>query len=268
MDNSWRVRRKKTIVAILILLVLAFVFYKSYPRLFPKPTCFDGKQNNLEDGVDCGGGCQLICTTAILPLEVESTRAVETEKDLYDIVAIIKNRNIDKEPSDGFMSYHFSIYDKSGTLIKSIDTNSPLLVGQSFPVIIQNIPLTLADAGNSISKVTVDILPNNNNWLKVDQVYTKNFLQVKNINYEQDVNNITQLTITLENITQANFRNIPVRVTLKDKLGNIIAVNETILKNIDGEGDADAVYTWRVPLKEANPNISVYTMITPFSDFR
>lgn len=265
--NSWRVRRKRTIISIIILIILAFSIYKLYPYIFPKPTCFDHIQNGLEDGVDCGGGCQLICETAILPVEIKSVRAIETEKDLYDLVAIVQNKNNDKEPNDGLMTYRFSIYDKAGTLIKSIDINSELMLGQSFPVIIQNIPLTLADSGNSVSKVAVSVLPDNKDWLKVSEVYTQNFFKVDSVDFKQDYNNISQLRVTLDNLTKANFKNIPIRVILKDKLGNIIAVNETILPSITPDGQADVVYTWRLPLSDNNPDVSVYPIITPFSQF-
>lgn len=267
MQDSWRVRRKRTIIYTIVIILLAFIFYKTYPYIFPKPTCFDNKQNGLEEGIDCGGACQLICATAILPVEIKTARIIETEKDLYDLVAIIQNKNIDKEPASGLMDYKFSIYDKAGVLLKTLNISSQLMLGQTFPVIIQNLPLKLSTSGNSISKVVVEAVPNGQDWLKVDQVFAKNFLSVNTVDFKRDFNNISQLTVTLNNLTKAKFEDIPIRVTLKDKLGNFIAVNETILKNIEPSGTADVVFTWRIPLAEENPEVEVYPIITPFSQF-
>lgn len=267
MQDSWRVRRKKTFIYSVTFIILALLVYKAYPYLNPAPTCFDKVQNGEEDGVDCGGACQLICATAILPVEVKTASAIAVEKDLYDLVAIVQNKNIDKEPENGLAKYRFYIYDTSGSLLQTLDLASPLMLGQTFPILIQNMPFKLASAGNAISKVVVEALPNNQAWLKVDPVYAKSFLSVENLDFKQNYNNISQLQVTLKNLTKANLRNIPVRVVLKDRAGNFIATNETLIKEIKASDVAYANFTWRIPLELANPEIEVYPITTPLTEF-
>ncbi len=268
MQDSWRNRRKKAFIFGISLILLSLIFYKIYPYLNPAPTCFDGKLNGDEAGLDCGGSCELSCHSEIYPVEVKFSRAIKTEENLYDVVAIIQNRNSNKDIRDNKINYTFSIYDKAGSIIKKINGMSDMPVGQTFPVIIQNVQLDLENSGNNISKIDTDIYFNSDEWIKVDPVFANNFFTVKSTNFEKNKNNISQLTIVLKNITKANFRNIPIRITLEDEKGNFIAVNETILKEISSLSEATISFSWRNVLPISDPKINVYPIISPASDFK
>ncbi len=268
MQDSWRKRRKKMFIYSFLLILLAFIFYKAYPYINPDPTCFDNKINGDEAGIDCGGSCELSCHTEVIPVEVKFSRAVKTENNLYDIIAIVQNKNINKDIRDGIINYTFSIYDKAGIIIDTLKGQSIMPTGQTFPIILQNIPLNLSDSGNEISKVITNISFNNDEWIKVDPVFANNFFTVISTDFIQNQNNISQLTVNLKNITKANFKNTPVRITLEDEIGNFIAVNETIIPEIKAEANATLSFTWRMPLAIANPKITVYPIITPNSEFK
>ncbi|MDP6250283.1 MAG: hypothetical protein QGH26_05690, partial [Candidatus Pacebacteria bacterium] len=58
---SWSSKNRSIYLGGLIL-ILVIVFALPVYNIFNKePTCFDGKQNSNERGVDCGGGCEKIC---------------------------------------------------------------------------------------------------------------------------------------------------------------------------------------------------------------
>lgn len=268
MEDSWRKRRKRMFIYSFALILLAFTFYKAYPYLNPDPTCFDGKINGDEIGIDCGGSCELSCHNEILPIEVKFSRAVKTEENLYDLIAIVQNRNLNKNVRDGVINYTFSIYDKAGLLLKTVSGISVMPVGQTFPIIFQNVPVDLTSSGNDISRVVTDVGFNSPEWIKVDSVFANNFFTVESTNFEQNRNNISQLSVSLKNLTKATFKNIPVRVTLEDDVGNFMAINETIMAEIKPEGNATLSFTWRSPLPVANPKITVYPIVTPISEFK
>ena len=268
MQDSWRKRRQKAFIWTFTILILAFVFYKAYPYLNPAPTCFDGKLNGDEFGIDCGGGCELVCNNEVAPLEVKYARAVKTEENLYDIVAMIQNNNRDRNIKDNTVNYKFSIYDRAGRVVSTLYASSTLPVGQTFPVIIQNVPLDIESSGNSISKVIAEIYFNAVDWVKVDPVFANNFFETDSVSFVQNRNGISQLSITLKNLTKATFRNVPVRVTLEDDIGNFIALNETLMTQINPSGNANLVFTWRVPLDTQNPKVTVYPIVSPSTDFR
>ena len=66
------------------MLILAYPIYK---LANPVPTCFDKKQNGAEVGVDCGGGCNLFCSSQITPLRVVWAKAFPEAKGFYDMGA-------------------------------------------------------------------------------------------------------------------------------------------------------------------------------------
>ena len=263
MQDSWRTRRKNIFISILAIIVIAILIYKSYPYLNPGPTCSDKIMNGDETGIDCGGSCSLICPVDILPIEVRLARAVQVENGLYDLIAFVENKNGDKSPDSGNISYTFTIYDKAGSIIKTVNGTTSLPVGQTFPIIVQNVPIDLNSSGNSISRVLFTINDIKESWKKVDSRYAINFFRVDGSNYEDNKNNISQLSVTLKNLTKATFRDVPVRTTLTDTNGNIIAVNETIIKEVKPSETVYPVFTWRIPLGVQDPKVNVYTIVTP-----
>lgn len=263
MNSSWRQSRKIAFILIIIIIISGLLAYKIYPYFNKPATCFDSKQNGDERGVDCGGSCKLICLTDVIPLDIKYAKAVSTDVGLYDIAALIENRNKDKDTNDGSIDYTFLIYDKSGSVIKTISGSTTLPVGQTFPIIIQNVPITLS-SGNSISNIVLNI-SNNKSWQAQDSAYANSFFKVTNIDFKSNFNNISQLKVAVSNLTRAYFRNIPVNVLLFDSNHNLIATNSTILSEIKGSESKDLVFTWRSPLVIDNPKIEVYPVVTPYT---
>jgi hypothetical protein len=113
---TWAGRRKfiylGTIGAIiLIILVWIFVAY-----FYKAPTCFDNKQNQDEQGIDCGGVCTLLCRSQYVPLTVLWSRFSKVSDGVYNVLAYIENPNINAGANN--LNYTFKLYDKSGVLLK------------------------------------------------------------------------------------------------------------------------------------------------------
>lgn len=261
MNSNWRQGRKALIIFILILLLLSIVGFFVYPYFNKPATCFDGKQNGDESGVDCGGSCKLVCVTDVIPLDIKFAKAIPTDAGLYDLVVMINNKNKNKDTLDGMINYSFDVYDRAGSIIKNITGSTSLPLGQTFPIIIQNVPISLS-SGNQISNVFFNVV-NDKPWQNQDSTYARNFFKVVNTNFKQNLNNISQLTVTLKNLSKAYFRNVPVKVLLYDDNKNLIAVNESLIKEINGGDTQDVFFTWRYPLQTQNPKIEVYSIVTP-----
>lgn len=263
MNSAWRQTRKLIFITIIIFIILGFSSYLIYPYFNKPATCFDNKENGDEKGVDCGGSCKLVCTTNVIPLNVKTTKAVFISDGIYDLVALIENRNEDKNTQDGSIDYIFDIYDKSGSIIKTISGSTTIPLGQTFPIIIQNVPIVISGS-NDITKVVFTII-DNKSWIEADSTYASIFFKVTNTDFKQNLNNISQLKISVKNLSRAYFRNVPVKVLLYDSNNNIIATNETLLKEISGASSKDLFFTWRIPLNIEDPKIEVYSVVTPYT---
>jgi hypothetical protein len=264
MSNTWRQRRKNIFILIIVVLLLAYSGYKIYPYFNVAPTCSDNKQNGEELGVDCGGSCQAVCPVEVVPFNIKFAKAVKTENGLYDLAALVENKNTDKDTNGGDVDYTFNVYDKSGSIVKTVTGTTTILLGQIFPVIVQNVQIDLGNSGNDLGDVIFQI-KNNRSWEKKDSVFANSFFQVYDTSFEQNKNNISQLSVTLQNLTSATFRNFPVRVMLYDEKNNLIAVNETLIKEAAGKSMKNVIFTWRTPLSSSDPKINVYTIITPYT---
>ncbi|MEA4910585.1 hypothetical protein SDC9_07930 [bioreactor metagenome] len=263
MQGTWRTRRKSIFIFIGSFLLLAFLVFKLYPYINPAPNCFDQEQNGDEDGIDCGGSCAMVCNDKVLPLEIRFTRFIESEENLYDLVAFVQNPNADKNIEGSILDYSFSLYDKAGSLIHTFYGTSSLPTGQAFPIIMQNIPISFAGTGNALSRISFDVSNLSRPWIRVDEIYKNSFFRVEDYLYEREKNNITQLTVYLQNTTRANFKNVPVRVLLNDDKGNAIAANETLIRDIGPGATTQLSFTWRIPLEIENPQVEVYPIVTP-----
>ena len=62
---TWSGRRQLKIVGLLFLVSAIIAFSIIWPKINKPPTCFDGKKNGVETGIDCGGGCKLQCREQI-----------------------------------------------------------------------------------------------------------------------------------------------------------------------------------------------------------
>ncbi len=263
MNTTWRYKRKSFIIIFLSLLILGIVAYNVYPYFNREPSCFDFKQNGGERGIDCGGSCAKICSKDILPLEVKFARAIESEPGLFDLVALVENKNKDKNIEGSKIDFLFKIYDKSGQLIKSVPGSSSLPLGQTFPIIVQNIYLDFADSGNYISKIILDFASQDYAWISANEVYANSFLKAEDINFLINKNNISQLEVTYRNTTKAIFRDVGVRVVLYGEDGNAIAVNESFIKEVKGSGTGEISFSWRHILQVEDPKVDVFFLVTP-----
>lgn len=268
MQDSWRTKRKKLFTYIIIFFIAIFVAYKAYPYIFPAPTCFDKKQNADEEGIDCGGSCGNICTASILPLEVKFARYTESEDGVYDLVAMVENKNINKNTQGSLADYTFTVYDKAGQIVKVINGSTNIPIGQTFPIIVQNTRLNLKSSGNSISKINFNIVDGGRIWKKVDELYKNVFFSISNTEFIENKNNTTQVIATIKNNTRAYFRDVPVRVLLFDESDNIVGANETLIKEINAKEVKNISFMWRIPLTIKNPKIEIYPIVTPDTYFK
>src|SRR5258706_15176144 len=92
--NSWSRNRKRIIFGILALGVVVLVGLPIYFLFYRAPTCSDLKMNGDETGVDCGGSCQLLCSTQSLPLLMKGDpRVLMVATSTYEVVALVENAN-------------------------------------------------------------------------------------------------------------------------------------------------------------------------------
>lgn len=251
---NWAGKRKMIYGIGVVLALTLITVYVFRDTLFRSPTCFDGKQNGFEIGVDCGGECSLRCTQEVIPLAVSWARAVRTSSTTYDFIALVSNKNLDSAPRE--LAYAFSAYDAAGLEVAHVEGTTLAPIDGDFPIIKQNIKLSRAP-----SEVSATVASNVPHY-KVLEKPTVPTLKVVHTRYE--AGNTPRVYATIQNQKRTLLRNLPVRVLLYDASGNVFAGGETIIPELNKEASSEIVFTWKTAFPEAPTRVRVFPILDPF----
>jgi hypothetical protein len=250
---EWQTRRKFLYALAGIIITLAVVIYLMRDIVFPAPTCSDNRQNGYEAGVDCGGICDIRCSSEVAPLVVLWSRAIPVSKTTYDLVAMVSNKNIDNAAHS--VSYIFTVYDSKGLVLQEIKGDTLAPVDGDFPIIKQSI--TLSDIPREVTLQIKDSL-----HYRVNEKPTSPTVRISNEQYE--AGSIARVYATLQNTKRMTILNLPVRVVLYDQQGNVFAAGETTIPRLEKEEVKDITFIWHSPLPYAPTRIRVYPIFDPF----
>lgn len=220
--------KRLTIIAIyfLIFLVIGTGLYLIFK---PRPTCFDGKENQNEQGIDCGGICALACMEKIVgnDLLVREIAFIPTgDRGRYDVVARIFNPNNDI----GAASFQYSLLlrDASGKEIGRVTNSSFILPQETKTLLAFNIEPTVAPA-----KAVIEL--SDFKWTRLRGYRAKPELNIYSKRYVEHPNQSAfgAALGTVVNESIYDFRRIRVKVVLRDDAGRPLAANQTELQTVN-----------------------------------
>src|SRR4051812_16297533 len=113
--SLWATQRKLTYISILIAFLLIVIALPSYYFIYQPPSCSDGKQNQSEQGVDCGGPCTVLCPALALDPVVYWARFFPSTPGNYSVASYIENPNLGSYALN--VPYTFRGYDSEGVQI-------------------------------------------------------------------------------------------------------------------------------------------------------
>ncbi|MBI2035770.1 MAG: hypothetical protein HYT12_03785 [Candidatus Liptonbacteria bacterium] len=112
------------------------IIYAPYFILKPEPTCFDGKQNQDEAGVDCGGASCMSCEIKSLkPIEV----VLRTSFLAQDPVILVKLENPNTRFGALKLPYQLDVYGASGNIIKTFKDETFIYPGDKEKYIVKQL---------------------------------------------------------------------------------------------------------------------------------
>lgn len=93
------------------------------------PSCVDNKQNQGEEGIDCGGPCLSCEIKTLAPIQVLQTKVINnTQTQNADLFAEIKNINLSWGIKN--FQYNFILFDDQGNIVKIVPGSSYILPGE------------------------------------------------------------------------------------------------------------------------------------------
>ncbi len=231
MALSWSKQRKflyTTVFSVIAAVLLLTVYLQFFTDA---PTCFDGKFNGNEKGIDCGGSCALFCADQTRSPVVLWSRSFEVSPHTYTAAAYVQNPNPGAAARN--VAYSFQLFDDKNLLVTERVgvINIPPL--QTVPFIDPNINVgnrTVARALFAFSEEPV--------WQKVGAMPA---LRVTNQYLSEDG---SQLSATIANESIENADKVTVTAVLFDRDGVARAASRSILPLIPRKGSQDVTFTW------------------------
>ena len=256
---SWSSRRRFTYSFVAIIALIVVIGVPAFALYYKAPTCFDGKMNGSETGVDCGGSCRRLCQNSFYPPRVAwgGAKFEKLADGLYNVSALIENQNIDAGAND--VPYRMALFDNKGLSIVEREGRVDLYPHRNSLAF-----ESAVDVGKRIpSKISFEFIEAPK-WFKSRD--TLGGIAIVDKKYTEDDTG-SSLEITLENRTLLPYNNLLVSVVLYDREGNVIGFSRTIVDSIEPKnGKEIASYTWPINRKGLVTSIEVLPIVTPIAD--
>lgn len=234
MPLSWAGKKQIkffTIFALGILVVVGVVIY--FVR--QDPTCFDKRQNQDEEGIDCGGQICIPCSNQIREINILWSRPFKISDGVYDFAALMENTNPFLKASK--MDYFIKFYD-AGNIMIAIKQNSTFAdAGEKFvifePSIVtqHRVPVRAILEVDSVSWDKGGKIP-----LKLDVLSTNKFLGASSTP--------PRVEAVIKNQLNAEYKNIEATAVLWDAGDTSLGVSRTFVDRFDIDEIKTLTFTW------------------------
>jgi hypothetical protein len=235
-------RRNKQAFIIFVYLLLfggfctgVFFFF-----LYQTPTCLDGKRNQDETGIDCGGACGQYCIAdlASQPLVITDVEALAYGATSSDAIGNITNKNTKAALRSG--TYTFRASDQSGAVVAEATGKFSLLPGESRTVA----ELGLAVPQNQITKI--ELVITDEDWVAfTDFTEPPNILVVnQQFSLLAGQAGYAEARGLLQNSSPYDIRTLGIVVVVRDDTGKALSVNKTTMNTLQSGERRDFRLVW------------------------
>ncbi len=255
---EWSQKRKILYALAFAGIIVLLASYPAYKIFYKAPTCFDAKQNGAETGVDCGGGCALMCAVDVKDPHIVWAKAFPINSS-YDIGVYVENVNTNA----GIKSAHYTIrvFDDAGKVLA--EKKGVTEIAPASTVLLFETGLTFSGAPDR-----VDVSFDSNDlarWIKATSepspVVTKN-QNLKNVDTKPRFDAVMVNTDPVNEVS-----NLSLGAVVYDSLRRPIAVSKTYVDRIAKRGEQNIFFTWPSPFSSTPENFITEVIVTPRAIF-
>ena len=247
--SAWARQRQTIVITYIVLIIAVIVAIVYFLVIYKPPSCFDGERNGLEEGVDCGGGCQLVCPFAAARPNIAWARAFRVAEGVYNIAAEVENPNFQVGTT---INYSLKSYDDENVLINEI-YESVTLYPKEKRIIFEPAVQT---QNRSISRVFLEF-DQDNNWYNLTDIPKRIITQGYNFD-NLDTN--PSLQVELRNTSIRPVGDLIVIAVLYDEEENVEQVSRTLVDVIGADSVGQAFFSWRRPFNNPIGTAEVFVV--------
>lgn len=244
---SWGTRRRNTIITIFFLILAIPISYFLFNIYYTPANCFDGKKNSNEQGVDCGGSCELLCRELVLDPVVLWSRFFEVSPGVYNVVALIENQNPDAGIPN--IQYTFNLYDKDSVVLYERKGSTYMRPKEVIPII-ENTLFT-----NKLSAERLSFKFDNEFTFEKDTP-REPIIIIKDERLSR-TDTTPRIDATIQNTDIVPIEDVTVVVIVYDNKDNAIAVSSTLVESVGKNQEIPVVFTWPKPFTEEVSRIEI-----------
>jgi hypothetical protein len=243
---SWAQSRRLVYIGGIIIIFLLVVVLPTILHFNKAPTCFDNKQNQDEQGIDCGGVCNLLCKNQYVPLVVNWSRFSKVSTGVYNVMAYIENPN----PNAGIneLSYVFRLFDKEGLLLRE-RYGKTIAPANKVMAVFEPEMYT----GNQIPQRVDFVIIQPTTWLKQNSAESALSVTQSVITQEDSA---PRLSATLTNKTIYQIKNIEA-VGIIYSGDNAVAFSRTMVETLNDKESVEINFNWPAPFSEKYTNTKI-----------
>ena len=244
-------RRRLIILGIIAVVLAATLTIFYFANYHTAASCFDNKQNQKEEGIDCGGTCSYLCTASVQPPSVRFVRPLSPVPGRTDVIAYIDNPNTDSAARA--LPFTIELYDERNEVVVTKEGVVDLPPASTVPIYVP----ALSSGSQSVVRAFITFDTPQHLWYRFAEKQT--VPQVGDIRIDQS--GMPRITATASNPSVTSFTNTVFIATVFDAEGNAIAASRTIAQSIPVQGSAGLVFTWTQPFTAPVSRVEVIPIL-------
>jgi len=232
---------KRFIIILFYIAAFGGVFFLIWNAMRTPASCVDGRQNQNEEAVDCGGVCGA-CTEVVEgePFVIDAVTLLPASEDRYNVLVELKNPNAFYGARS--VPYVIRLLDVQGLEIERVQGTTFILPGQVRYIVESNI---LSDVVPARAEVDVDL--SRTEWVRFNGFEDPDFivdgerfglLADGSVYYAEAFGSV-------HNRSPFDFQRVYVAVVIRDERGTALAVNQTIMDDFVNFTQRDFRLPWR-----------------------
>ncbi|MES2437286.1 MAG: hypothetical protein V4519_04740 [Patescibacteria group bacterium] len=231
---DWASKRKLWYSGGFLLVLIVFIGLPAFAVLYKKPSCKDRKQNQGEQGIDCGGPCVLLCKPAENNPQVQWQQTFKVTETMYTAAAYVHNPNLEAEAFN--VPYTFSIYDIDNTLILEKKGVAYVPPRKSFLIMEAGL-----DMGDKVPARTFIDIGTTFSWQRAPQDRPEPLIENQLLTQTPTG---PVITADLSNPTYKDISEVIVFAVVYGTDGNAFAVSRTLVDQLYRQTSKPIVFTW------------------------
>ena len=250
---SWASRKRLMIIGSAVAVLIVVGAGTAFAVLYHAPSCADRKQDQSEDGIDCGGPCQTLCTASVVPPVVRFVRPLTPVSGRTDVIAYLENKNASAVVHGA--QYTIELYGVDNSLVAKKQGTVDLPPSALIPIFVPG----FFSGYQPVSRAFLSFDESSLVWMRATGAAPT--VPIAG-NIQLAAGSPPRITATLTNPSATPLYNEKVVVTIFDAAGNVIGASQTVIPTIPAQGTAPAVFTWNEPFPGTPVKIEVVPVLT------